>query len=59
MDLSFSEYTPIKSIAPSKPSPPLYAGSYVEPSEQYFVCTLCGEQHPVHPACPDCGKVHE
>lgn len=57
-ELTFSEYTPAASGEPEKPTPPMYAGSYVEPSDKFGVCTLCGEVHVYHPNCPHCGKPH-
>lgn len=55
-EIGFSEYSPLVQQGPEKPEPPIYAGSYMEPSEQFYACTLCGEHHVYHPACPHCGK---
>lgn len=57
--LYYSEYSPQFSTGPEKPEPPIYAGSYLEPSDQFYQCTLCGEQHVYHPACPHCGQPHK
>ena len=54
--VSYSEFTPLKAPAVQKPAPPLYAGSYLQPDGNFYVCTLCGGSHTAPPSCPDCGE---
>lgn len=64
MPVPYSKFNATPQLPSSEgPKPPMYAGSYMMPSDMFNVCTLCGKPAPEHKkvlkdqpkSCKKCG----